>query len=602
MARTFSRYNVKKTDKPFLLPNGEALPQTAAVSLLRENGEVISTLELGVVDPEKLYEQIAQRQAVNLDKCYIENFSMAVFREKRGIKNSQFLDLNEFIATNSVFHSKGDIDLSFTRFSAGEIDLSSSLFLGGNINFTHADFGDGELKFDNAHFHEGGAIFSNASFGKGLLSFKNSRFTAPGKEARPERRKREGSSRSGRIILNFEEASFWDGKIDFTRSNLGSGEINFSNARLSNRGLLFVSAEFHTVRLAFKSAHFKNGKLDFRFANFERGTLLFDRAFFDNSIIDFSATEFQSGKISFNRTEFEKNELIFEASEIKNGRVTFKNNIFGAGVIDFSSAQYRSSGVLFENVDFGKCTASFSKARVQELSFRSCQVNAFFNLQLQECGSLDFSNSVVRDIVDMKPYGFTPELHSLNLSGLLLLGQFYIDWKANGVRALILEQKASHRHRSEQFRILKENYHTLGQYDAEDEAYVEFRRSEAKADLEEALGEGKFFRKWNAYGVYGFKWLIFDKIGLYATNPVRVLISMVVAYLFFVLIYFLLPFFIGNEIMPSLDHGDDLSQLEIAFYHSIVTFLTIGYGDYYPTGVLRWISGFEGFTGLFLIS
>ena len=85
-------------------------------------------------------------------------------------------------------------------------------------------------------------------------------------------------------------------------------------------------------------------------------------------------------------------------------------------------------------------------------------------------------------------------------------------------------------------------------------------------------------------------------------SPVRVLISMVVTYLFFLLIYFLMPFLVGNEIMPSLDHGDDLSQLEIAFYHSIVTFLTIGYGDYYPTGILRWISGFEGFTGLFLIS
>ena len=212
------------------------------------------------------------------------------------------------------------------------------------------------------------------------------------------------------------------------------------------------------------------------------------------------------------------------------------------------------------------------------------------------------SDAIVRDIVDVKPFGFKADLHSLNLSGLLLLGHFHIDWQANQVKDLILNQQTSHRNRSEQFRILKENYRSLGQYDAEDEAYVEFRRSEAKADLELALADGNFFRRINAYAVQGFKWLIFDKIGLYATSPMRVLKSMVVTYLLFVLVYYFLPLFVGSNILPSLDHGDNLSPLGVAFYHSVITFLTIGYGDYYPTGIFRWISGFEGFMGLFLIA
>ncbi len=601
MISNFFTYRIEKTGKKSARSTGEANLSMAVVALLKENGDLISKLELNIVEAGDLYEQIIAGETVNLDKCFIENFSLSALREKKGLRKSQYLDINGFIATNSVFCSEGEIDFAFARFSSGELDLSNSLFL-GDINFTHSDFGDGDFKCNNTYFHQGAAIFSKAHFGKGLLSFKNSRFNDGNKPSGKHKKGTGKRSRRGKNILNFEDTSFGSGKIDFTRSNLGSGDILFSGARLDNRDLLFVSAEFNTVRMAFKGMDFREGKLDFRFANFKRGDLFFDRSAFDKSTIDFSGTELQNGKISFNRTEFEVNELIFESSEMDKGRIIFRNNIFKAGTLDFNSVQYRASDILFDNVNFGKCTASFSKARINHLSFKSCQVNAFFNLQLQRCRIVDFSNSVVRDIVDMKPYGFKTDIHSLNLSGLLLLGHFHVDWKANNVKDLILDQETSQRNKSEQFRILKENYRSLGQYDAEDEAYVEFRRSEAKADLEAALEEGNLLRKFNAYVVYGFKWLIFDKIGLYATSPVRVLISMVVTYLFFVFIYFILPFVVDARIYPSVDHGDNLSQLQIAFYHSVVTFLTIGYGDYYPTGIFRWISGFEGFTGLFLIS
>jgi hypothetical protein len=602
MNESFTKYSVNKRDKRFSLPGGEVLPQTAIVSFLRENDEIISTLELGVIDAEYLYEQIADDQIVNLDKCYIENFSLATFRKERNFKQNQLLDVSKVIITNSVFYSKSEIDFSYVRFKSGELDLSNSIFIQGGINFDHCHFGDGTFIFDSTYFHEGCAIFSNAQFGKGLLSFKNSKFYKLEKRLQLEGKKSKNNRKNNRGILNFESASFSDGKIDFTRSQLGSGDITFSNAILKKRDLLFIGAEFNKVRFNFKSVHFSDGKLDFHFANFKQGSLFFDRTSFNNGIIDFSATEAGSGKISFNRTKFEKNELIFESSEFGKGDIIFKNNYFGAGILNFNSLHFRNSNILFENVDFGKCTASFLKARIKELTFRSCHLNAYFDLQVRQCESLDFSNTVVRDIVDIKTYGFSTDIQSLNLSGLHLLGHFYIDWKANRVKDLIMKQKTTHRNRSEQFRILKENYHSLGQYHAEDEAYVEFRRAEAKADLKEALANGNFLERMKASASHGFKWLVFDKIGLYATSPVRVLISMGFVYLTFVLIYFLLPYVVDSEILPSLDHGETISPLGKAFYHSIITFLTIGYGDYYPMGIFRWISGFEGFMGLFLIS
>ncbi|MCP3928799.1 MAG: two pore domain potassium channel family protein, partial [Bacteroidetes bacterium] len=243
-----------------------------------------------------------------------------------------------------------------------------------------------------------------------------------------------------------------------------------------------------------------------------------------------------------------------------------------------------------------------SKAKINKLSFITCHLNAYFNLEFQECNLLDLSNSVVRDIVDIQSFDIPIDIKSLNLSGLLLLGNIYINWETSKVKDLILNQQTSNRNKSEQFRILKENYHTLGQYNAEDEAYVEFKRAETKADLEDAIKSGSRSRKIKEYVEFGFKWLVFDKIGLYATNPARVLVSMVFTYLFFVLIYTVLPFFVDTAILPSNEYDVELTTLGKAFYHSIVTFLTIGYGDYYPSGIFRWISGFEGFTGLFMIS
>ncbi len=45
-----------------------------------------------------------------------------------------------------------------------------------------------------------------------------------------------------------------------------------------------------------------------------------------------------------------------------------------------------------------------------------------------------------------------------------------------------------------------------------------------------------------------------------------------------------------------------MSLLGKAIYYSAITFLTIGYGDYYPLGASQWLAGIEGFIGLFLMS
>ena len=58
----------------------------------------------------------------------------------------------------------------------------------------------------------------------------------------------------------------------------------------------------------------------------------------------------------------------------------------------------------------------------------------------------------------------------------------------------------------------------------------------------------------------------------------------------------------NTKIVSSLGDPDKLGPISVAFYHSAITFFTIGYGDYYPSGFFRWLSSIEGFVGLFLMS
>ena len=128
-----------------------------------------------------------------------------------------------------------------------------------------------------------------------------------------------------------------------------------------------------------------------------------------------------------------------------------------------------------------------------------------------------------------------------------------------------------------------------------------FKRYEAKSWLSEQEEKGGII-KIASYVPHGFQWLVFDKIGLYATSPGRVLLSVVVFWFCFGLIYFSIDISGLGKTVSSVGNPDNLSTLLQSFYHSGITFFTIGYGDVYPMGLSRIISGLEGFMGVFMMS
>jgi hypothetical protein len=80
------------------------------------------------------------------------------------------------------------------------------------------------------------------------------------------------------------------------------------------------------------------------------------------------------------------------------------------------------------------------------------------------------------------------------------------------------------------------------------------------------------------------------------------LFSVSVIYVLFSFAYLLLPSFTESYIDTGA--GEDLENMHPftkAFYFSAITFLTVGYGDFYPVGLLRLLASVEGYVGVFLM-
>jgi hypothetical protein len=329
---------------------------------------------------------------------------------------------------------------------------------------------------------------------------------------------------------------------------------------------------------------------------------MFERTEFGESRVDFRTVDFGSGRINFNRSIFGNGEVNFEGASCKAAKIQFKKAEMGSGPKNFNLMEMENTEISFERTDFGDGDVTFYNSTFSSISLKSCHLDHYFDLRLAKAKLLDISDTLVRDIIDMEPYDFPVELKTIDMSGMRLLGKLYIDWRHNKCKDCILNQEGTNlRQKSEQFRILKENFSSTGKYEDEDKAYIMFKRYEAMSWLTEQQEKGGI-AKYVSHIPNIFQWLVFDKIGLYATSPGRVLLSVVVFWFTFGTLYFLTSLSGLGTTVSSVGNPDKLSVFLQSFYHSGITFFTIGYGDVYPTGFSRVLSGLEGFMGVFMMS
>lgn len=632
--------NYEIIDKPFLYEY-QLISRKTAIVTISENKKVTKTLNLAYIDTKLFNKTIEGKNKIGFTSCLFENLPpISGNFESIELSNSVILNTNININVNvrgnvnfqktHIFADKidfnnweieGNTNFAEITFVSDTLTINKSVFKQGLIlkyatfscnfvemqeikveteefNISNSHFGDTNVTFSNSYFGKCRKNFSYSSFGEGFIDFSHVNFG-------------QGDVLFERTIfgdgnISFRSTDFGIGTVDFRRAEFGNGEKDFTNANFGDGNVKFINAIFNSGKINFRFANFGKGEIDFHFTKFGDTVFLFDHIYSDNGILDFRGAEFDKAKISIIDVTFGDGDIIFESFEQKEGQFTIKNSFFGRGIITFENAQCSNVDFQIENVDFGVGSIFFTNAEFRTIVFRHTHINSYFDLRIKQCEKIDFANAIVSGVVDLNPVGSSLNVNKIYFQGVRLLGRIYIDWHMSNICKIIGSQETSNHEKSEQFRILKENYHSIGQYEYEDLAYVEFKRTEAKAKLDNVKKE-PFHKKIIAYFNYWFEWLILNKMGQYATNPVRVFFSMLVVYMIFSLIYIVIgyanpsnPLIASSLFKPGDPHV--LSIVGRGFYHSIVTFLTIGYGDYYPVGFVRFLSGFEGFLGLFMMS
>lgn len=570
MFSEFTSYRVEIKNLKFVTDDGVRYPKTAilTVNIPGHTNPVVELL--GYRDPEDIYRSIDQGIAIKLDQCYLNKFSLSDYRQQRNLDPKKPVSIKGFTAKNAFFDSSVPFDFTYGLFEEGEFSLEHVWILKGRLNFNYSQFAGIPVNFTNTHFRDGMFDFANVRISSGDISFKNS--------------------------------IFGSGKKDFQYTDFGTGSKSFINVEFGNGDCSFINTVFSQGDVSFKVARWGTGKVDFHYAKFGSGDISFEQAEFGNGPVDFRTVEFGTGKVNFNRSVFGSGDVSFEGAELPEGKFSFKKAVFGKGNLNFELAGFDNADLAFDRTDFGAGTISFYNSRFRSLSLNSCHLDHYTDIRLASCRNIDLSNTIVRDIIDLKPYEFVEDIGTISFAGMRLIGRVYIDWEQNNVIRLIESQEGvTHRLKSEQYRTLKENFRVTGQYMDEDKAYVEFKRHEAQADLEDSLKENPWSALW-MYPYHGFKMLVFDRAGLYATNPLRVIIAMGVSYLFFSLVYTLIELTTSATLLETVSHNEVPTIIGKSFYFSFVTYFTIGYGDFVPMGIMRVIAGLEAFTGLFLMS
>ncbi len=568
MKTGYKNYHVNIKDVKFIADDGSTSPRTAIVTFYDAEGKEINDELFGVVDVNTIYDLIKEGRNIILDNSYISDFSLSAFRRHNNIDKKEIVRIKGFSAKNAFFESDICNDFSYASFADGEVSFDGAHFGKGKVSFTGSRFGKGNVVFSNALFKEGDIEFTGVIFGEGDFMFKN-------------------------VVVN-------DGIKDFQDIKFGNGEVSFANTEFNGGELLFINTHFNSGRFSFKVTRITEGKVDFHYSVFGNCDITFERTEFGNSRVDFRTVDFGSGRINFNRSVFGNGEVNFEGASCKAGKMQFKKAEMGAGPKNFNLMEMDDTEITFERTSFGDGDVTFYESRFQTISLKSCHLDHYFDLRLAKANILDISDTIVRDIVDFEPYDFPVDIKMLDMSGMRLIGKLYIDWGRNKCKEIIIKQEATTlRQKAEQFRILKENFNGTGNYSDEDKAYVMFKRFESRSWLTEQKEKGGP-AKILSYIPHGFKWLVFDAMGLYATNPARVLISMIAAYILFSIIYILMILFTNADIISST--SDQLGVVARSFYHSAITFFTIGYGDHFPHGSARIISSIEGFMGVFLMA
>lgn len=632
------KYQVQILDQPF---RNEFVTssQTARVTFYHDNQILARIMEYGVISQEEVETQLEATHSLHMDCCYIARLNLDKKMLQSCSASGAFIESGSFEGT--VFADKA---------------LFLSCCFGKNSSFSQAIF-DQEIYFENAMFFDR-TSFVETTFG-GEVNFVRTRFfgTVDFQKAVFES-KVEWAAAIFQEEVSFEQAFFSDNayyeSAIFQKNSRFAGavfqaEVNFTYARFGG-DVTFEGATF-SGKAYWTTVTFR-GEVLFSHTNFLQEASFESDTFFGKAkwvAVNFAAeanfiySRFMD-EAGFSLSGF-GGEAVFRAAEFSGPAdfvaVTFQRAASFSGAkfladVSFGTAAF-SQSANFESVYFKK-VLNFSYGAVEEgITFDSATFNFHVDFSHTKAQNFNLNNCTIEKTVDLRH----SEIENLSVLDVKNMGLIYIEWEREKVRQALCQNRLGccerswrekteimsdgiehlaqslsknfedretpHFNLARQFRMFKENFHDLGQYDDEDAAYVQFKKQEALAQL---FGEGE--RVWIKRCLqalqFPFKWFIGDLIGLYGTSPKRILFSLIANIFLFSFIYYLCGFGLADSLQDgTLLQGvfgwGEVARFKASLYFSAITSFTVGYGDLSPkTELIAFWACVESFFGVFLMS
>ena len=494
--------------------------------------------------------------------------------------------------TNKINKEHGDYDFAKFIF-IGSINFKEDLNI---VFFKKTDFKES--------IFEGVAIFSGVTFDKNV-DFGNIIFHRD---------------------ADFRDVTFY-GEVSFKES-IFKGDAIFSSGVAIFSGVTFnKNVDFGNI-IFHRDADFRDvtfyGEVSFKESIF-KGDAIFRGSTFVN-IADFSKTTFKRG-VDFRKSIFRKyssfSESAFEGDAIFREvtlmeYVSFGGSIFN-GVVDFRIKS------LLKGVDFTKIRMVFGKRLmikitndIKLISFESaCLENIYVDIELNKGILIDFTDALIKNT----------------------------KIKKNQIKYRILqEKKKNYNEAKEIYILLKNNFHSIGQYEDESWAFKKekdmekfsnsfdafLNRYKKKSQYNKILLNIKkslvkriivkfWLRKKWLFSKKATKWfnLAFSNfIYQYGENPWRVIRFATVVILIFAVLLYISGIVSGDRtdlILKQIEgmqgsnvlkySGPVIGSLFNCLYFSVVTFTTLGYGDFQPLeGWSRFLVSSEALLGAFTMA
>ncbi len=519
-----------------------SLPNSVRIVEL-QNQTKVREYDLGVLETEDLYRLIDSKSPIDFENIYVRDFSLREYRRLRKIAEDAVVEIGPWKTSRCFFDCGSHIDFTYSNFTGGA-NFEESIFYHGTLDFTHAKLCGPINDFSHCHFGSHKVLFQYAEFLGRETNFEQSVFTA--------------------IYVSF------------------------------------INAALLTELENFKRVHFMSGKVKFHFADFGDGLKTFEKMKFHGSLFDFRRVNWGKGKVDFRRAVFTSAHVTFEEMVMTGGKMTFRMARFEGGDLTFRRGDFGPDEINFDYVKFGSQAINFDGCTLGKLSMMNTEVRSSLDLRLKSGNEIDLSSAYLYGVTDLN-FERKDTIKTLVLYRTRNLGKIVIHWDRNNVRQLISDQNFPDSYKAEQFNLIKDNFARNGQYTDEDKAYVCFKRYEHK------VLRRHYYKKLGSWGFlssiyFHYRKIVFDRLGLFATSPGRVLLSMGIIISGFATMFLLTELLGWGSIVNAITLSDHLGLVSRSFYHSAITFFTVGYGDTLPTGFSRILSALEGWIGVFLMA